>query len=68
MKEYNEDEDVWYCKSCLSLKIIDISDDEVIPCYCDSCTSTDVGITEITTWERMYEQRYGKKYINKRNK
>ena len=48
MREYNEDEDVWYCKSCLSLKIIDISDDEMIPCYCDSCTSTDVGVTEIT--------------------
>lgn len=50
MKEnkYNEEE-VWYCRSCLSLKIINFGDDEIVPCYCgeSDCGSTDIGTTDI---------------------
>jgi len=66
MKDYNEDKDVWYCQSCLSLRIVNLSDDEMIPCYCDKCTSTDIGVISIENWESLYEGRYGKKYISKK--
>lgn len=60
---YN-DEPVFYCKHCLSLKIINethLSDLE----YCDDCGSTNIENTHIQTWEQMFEQRYGFKYLNK---
>jgi hypothetical protein len=59
-KEDYNNEPVYYCKECLSLKIrtLDVAD------YCDTCSSTEIGITDIFTWEKMYEQKYGKKFIN----
>lgn len=63
-----DEEGVWYCKSCLSLKIRNLDDDEdsPIPCYCDSCSSTNIGITDFNTWDKAYEKRYGFKFINKK--
>lgn len=58
--DYNE-EPVYYCPRCLSLKIkSDIAD----YCYCDDCGSTSVDEISIDEWEKLYEDRYGKKYIN----
>ena len=62
---YNDD-DVWYCSSCLSLKIVNLGEDELVPCYCASCGSTDVTTSHVDDWDRMYKKRYGKNYINKR--
>jgi hypothetical protein len=45
-EEYNDDP-VWYCRSCLSLKIKNFGDDEMVPCYCAACSSTDVGTATI---------------------
>lgn len=58
---YN-DEPVFYCKSCLSLKIMSIPsmDDSE---YCDECSSTDIGQCNIEEWEQMYKQRYGHSYL-----
>lgn len=58
---YN-DEPVFYCKSCLSLKIRSIpSMDESE--YCDECSSTDIGQCSIQQWEQMYKERYGHYYL-----
>lgn len=59
---YNE-EPVFYCKHCLSLKVRHIprvEDSE----YCDGCGSTDVGKTSIEEWEKLYESKYGHKLLD----
>ena len=56
---------VVYCKHCLSLKVMILDDDTD---YCDICGSTDTEETDILSWERLYEERYGKPLISiKRN-
>lgn len=62
-EEYNQ-EPVFYCKNCLSLKIRDVEhiDDSE---YCDDCGSTDVESTSIERWEAMYVARYGHKFTDK---
>ena len=49
-EDYNE-EKVAYCKSCLSLRIVNLGDDDIVPYYCDDkgCGSTDIGYTDIHT-------------------
>ena len=51
---------VYYCKDCLSLLIhqYDIHTD-----YCAKCGNTDIGVTTIDKWEKMYFDKYGKKSI-----
>lgn len=50
---------VTYCKKCLSLKIITLNDEVD---YCDDCGNTDMGITDIHSWRRMYKETYGKDF------
>lgn len=60
-KEYNN-EPVFYCKHCLSLKvryIKHIEDSE----YCDECGSTDTGECSIEEWETLYKNKFGHKYL-----
>ena len=59
--DYNS-EPVTYCKQCLSLKIR-ILDEDID--YCDDCSCTDTAQTDIHTWEKMWEAKYGKPYNNK---
>ena len=46
-EEYN-DVPVWFCDTCLSLNILNSSgsekdiDNDIVPCYCGSCGSTDI--------------------------
>ena len=57
--EYDQ-EPVYYCPRCLSLKIkADIAD----YCYCDNCGSTRIEQTSIFEWERIYKDRYGFKFL-----
>lgn len=56
-------EPVYYCKQCLSLKIMNIPKMEV--CFCDDCNSTDVGVCQIHEWERYYKNKYGLTFLNK---
>lgn len=58
---YN-DEPVFYCKSCLSLKIRSIPSMNESE-YCDECSSTDIGQCNIKEWEQMYKERYGHSYL-----
>ena len=62
-EEYNS-EPVFYCKSCLSLKIKTVKVGSNLD-YCDECGSTDIEQINIEEWENMYQERYGTKYLNK---
>lgn len=56
---FNE-EPVYYCPHCLSLriKIFDSSVD-----YCDDCGCTDIAQTDIFTWMNMYKDKFGEDFI-----
>lgn len=58
----NYDKDVICCKDCLSLKILG---GKGIPEYCDECSSTNVEIIPIEEWERLYKEKYGRKFLEK---
>lgn len=64
--QYN-DEPVEYCKVCLSLNIHtltsgkDITDDIA---YCGDCGNSEVDSTHIVLHNRMYKEKYGKRYID----
>ena len=60
-QNYNE-EPVFYCKSCLSLKIRSVPNMEDSE-FCDECSSTDIGQCSIEEWEKMYTERYGHRYL-----
>ena len=61
-EEYNQ-EPVFFCKSCHSLKIKTVAIGSDLD-YCDDCGSTDIDQTDINEWERVFEERFGFKYIN----
>lgn len=51
---------VFYCKDCLSLKIIAMDDiDNEEAGFCDECGSTDLGQATIEEWQAMYKEKYG---------
>lgn len=56
--EYNN-ESVYYCKHCLSLRILNLNEFD----YCDNCGSTDIEKGHINDWEEKYIKKYGHKYI-----
>lgn len=55
---------VYYCKQCLSLKIKGVPSIPGMD-YCDDCNSTNIEQTSIEEWEKMYQQRYGYKFLEK---
>ena len=58
IEDYNN-EPVHYCKHCLSLKIKIVGGYD----FCDECGSTDILTAHIDEWEKLYEQRYGHKFL-----
>ena len=58
---YN-DEPVYYCQNCLSLKVMAFGKED----YCDICGSTCIGTTHIKAWERMYKDKYNKEFLTKK--
>lgn len=58
-----DSEPVEYCLKCYSLKIKH-EDSLDIDCCCN-CGSTEIGKTDIATWEAMYQKRYGHKFVEK---
>lgn len=59
LEEYNS-EPVYYCKECLSLKIMNLSDEQ---CFCDACGGMDIDSCGIDEWKQMFEQKYHHKFI-----
>lgn len=62
-KQYN-DEPVFYCKNCLSLKIKTVIVDSDLD-FCDECGSTDIEQSHIEDWEKKHKERYGFNYLTK---
>jgi hypothetical protein len=60
--EFNN-EPVFYCKHCLSLKIKSVPGIEELD-YCDECGVTDIGKTDINTWRQMYIDKFGFDYLD----
>lgn len=50
-----EDEPVFYCSKCTSLRILSIVGTNI--CYCDKCGSTEVVEGNIKDWEKKVEER-----------
>lgn len=63
--EMREEEDnVFYCQHCLSLKVIVIP--KTINCYCGECGNTDIIETNINLWEELYAEENGRRYLDDR--
>lgn len=60
---YNN-EPVYFCKKCLSLKIMSVNAEL---CYCEDCGSTDILKSHIEEWESLYKNKYKVKFLNKKN-
>lgn len=59
-KDYDE-EPVTYCAKCYSLKIV--HEDTVGVDCCRECGCSDLLTSSIEEWEKLYERRYGHKYM-----
>ena len=59
IEDYNN-EPVYYCKHCLSLKIKVFGGYD----FCDECGSTHIHTDHINNWEKLYEERYGNKFLD----
>ena len=64
-KQYNHpnnEEPVFYCEHCLSLRVLSInqSDDSL---FCDDCGSSSIDTANIIDWENMYKNKYNKSYL-----
>lgn len=62
LKSY-DDEPVEYCLKCYSLKIR--YEEAIDTDCCMDCGSTEIGVTDIDTWEHLYKNRYGHKFLQK---
>lgn len=60
-----DSEPVEYCAKCYSLKIK--HEDAIDSDYCTECGSTEIAIATIDEWERLYQRRYGHKYVERNN-
>lgn len=58
-----DNELVVYCPHCLSLAIRVIDRDDTTLDYCDECGNTNIDTIDFSTWEKMYEEKYGHKYL-----
>lgn len=58
-ENYNEDP-VYFCPKCLSLRIKIFSPTMD---YCDDCGSTEIEQTDIFTWIELYRNRYGRNFV-----
>lgn len=56
--DYN-DEPVYYCKNCLSLRIKIVGGYD----FCDECGCTDIKTAHISDWEKLYEERNGHMFL-----
>ncbi len=59
LEEYNS-EPIYFCKECLSLKIMNLGGDQG---FCDSCGCMDNDTCSIDEWNEMFEKKYNHKFI-----
>jgi hypothetical protein len=60
-----DDEPVYYCRRCLSLRIgqVPMVTDKS---YCEDCGTIDIAITSFEQWDEMYVERYGHHFMETR--
>ena len=63
-KVYYEVDPVYYCKQCLSLRIMGVGTHEDL-IFCDECNSTDIALADIRDWEQKYKAKYGINYLKR---
>ena len=64
LNEYDA-EPIFYCATCLSLKV---KHEEAIDSdCCGECGSTNIAESTVEEWEKKYEKKYGHKYTEKTN-
>lgn len=63
-KSYN-DEPVWYCKRCLSLKIKQMPHVKGQD-YCAECGATNLESADIEEWKKLYKKKYRHDFVQKR--
>lgn len=66
-KRKNNEDDVFFCKSCLSLRIKSMYNGDESVDYCDSCGSTYIHKAPFNVYARICK-RAGKKLIEKKPK
>ena len=59
-------EPVSYCPKCYSLKIGYVPGVEGME-YCMDCGCLDIASTDIYEWEKLYEERYGHKFVTQKS-
>lgn len=57
---YN-DEPVYYCANCLSLHIRELGDVKLD--ICGECGNTDIKLTSLDNWNKLYTKEYGKVFL-----
>lgn len=58
--EYNS-EPVFYCKRCLSLRIMTVPRSNDL--FCDKCNSNQIEEDTIENWEKLYKERNHHSYL-----
>lgn len=67
MKEEYNQEPVYYCPKCLSLRIRFIKTLSGME-YCDDCGGTNIQTSSIEEWEQKFIERFKHPYIEIKNK
>lgn len=62
--DYNE-EPVFFCSDCFSLKIERLSDDM---CYCKDCGSGSIESASIEQWDKLYRSKWGLSFMERHSK
>jgi hypothetical protein len=60
---------VTYCKTCgsLHIKTVEFDNGQGPLDYCVSCSNTELGSVHIEEWEDIYEDKYGHKFLDKKD-
>ena len=66
-RESYDDDPVYYCKRCLSLKIHQMPMIES-QYYCGDCGNVDIGEASFEEWDEMYVEKYGHHFCEKKEK
>lgn len=60
---------VTYCKTCgsLHIKTVEFDNGQEPLDYCVTCSNTDLGTAHIEEWEDIYKDKYGHKFLDKKD-
>lgn len=67
MQQDREEDSVYYCRGCLSLRIKIMYDGEKEIDYCEDCGSTSIACTPFVVYQKICKRR-GKELVKKTKK